>query len=284
MLLRGQARTPANMGAVVALASAFVLAASVSCRAVWGFDELSGATDDAGVLDGGVDDAAGGDRPDAASNGDAGCAASHALLCEDFERDISTSWIVDQNDAGSLTLTGTEIHRGAKALHLHVNEIKTAQPVNIWVQIWRDVALPSEYFVRSFFYVPSPGPPSLLRFMALANLSSEVLWFRETGGHVDLEIFNAESGVRPGTTPFPSNRWVCIEFGMSTKQDGGAQTIRVWQDDQELVDLRGPDIPWRDPLSRFFLQAFFGTPAPQPAFDMFVDDVMIDSTRVGCVK
>jgi len=59
----------------------------------------------------------------------------------------------------------------------------------------------------------------------------------------------------------------------------------VWLDGEELGDagVSGNIVPGGAGIGRTsFGAGFFGAEAPQPAFDFWVDEIIVDARRVGC--
>jgi hypothetical protein len=235
------------------------------------------------------------------------CADAHVLLCEDFEDGIGSAW----------TITGTtpvvdsgQYARGAKALHI-------MQPGNGASYLKEKVTLPdatNSYYGRAFFYfvrLPTTADMPYAHWTILAstgttpsNTQAETrLSGQLQSGHNHFGVGTDDqsaTGTGDWTTSdndpvgapldVPLNSWVCLEWWHS----GATNETKFWWDATEHPSLHttetmhgGNTMPWILPQ---YASVWLGwqeyqvpTAMPPPTFDLWVDEIAIDSDRIGCV-
>jgi hypothetical protein len=204
-------------------------------------------------------------------------------LCEGFEDPtLSAIWAVSQTN-GSLSIDTTRAFRGSSSLHIHTDAV--ASGISNFVGAGEGETFagnPGDLFFRAYLYIPPPAPPEL-----------EVLQVVEaTGGELDLELAEGELALNDSwsgtftrsTARPPINRWTCVEWEVETSP---TPQLRVWLDGTPVNQLNLAEATQGAmPNARFRVEsAFYQTQAnARPAYDLWVDEVIVDKARVGCTK
>jgi hypothetical protein len=234
------------------------------------------APHDDGSLGGGSDGAGGGS--DAAAFTCAGF-----QLCEDFEGPTDPAWTSDP----SVVLDSTIRHRGASSMRMHMSPLNAGQQGSS--RMWETVTLspvPSETWVRAWMRMSSA--PTATNALELISIDHD-----GGGGAADyvfsrsgaVEVFVEPQGTQAGTPgPAPTDTWFCLVFHVvfSTTTSGSLELTGTFappaigsattNDSAQPVDTIGVG-PY-----------FSGTnvDVAQPAFDVWVDDVIVHDSPVTC--
>jgi hypothetical protein len=271
----------------------FALVASASaCSLLTSFDDLSGgqvtaeagadSNGEAGADTGGADagdDASGNDDAAGALN----CADAGVFLCEDFEGPIDLQkWPIREAYEGTVTLDPTRSHRGTSSLHVHTDP-NDAGGDSI-AQLTHLAAFPDEYFIRSFVFQPSPITAGSHDYVNLAQDQTDTsasVDFTDENDFLHLTVRTPAFSDTGSMNPFPLGKWACVELHIKNGPagDGGVGTghMQVFQEGVSLAEM-DVDVP-TFPIN----VVRFGLNEPEGS-DLWIDDIVIDTTRVGCAK
>lgn len=227
-----------------------------------------------------------------------GCEGSTALFCEDFESftggsATSARWTQDLGN-GTLAVDG-EHARGARALHVHTMSngraflrIPFAPPGN-------------SHFGRMFLWVTQfPTAPDWAHYtlVELTGTGSSAR-VRPVGGQYVPPRSGAFWGIGSDgdatgdwtdwrtSAPSVSGRWVCVEWEMDASRNFIRLTLDGVADDALTVDTTrhgGNPVDFVFPTFdniKIGWQLYQGGTTP-PEFDLWIDDLVLDTTRVGC--
>ena len=261
-------------------------------------DSGSPSEDGGSAADGGGEADGGADPIDAATP--AGCTGSE-LFCEDFEAlptgaPSSDSWSGVGN--GSLTIVDDRTFAGERALQLHTDE-------NGWAFMRVPFTPPgNSFFGRMRVWVSEfPSAPNWAHFTLVelrgVDRGTRV---RPVGGQFIPEAnggpgafwgIGADGGPTGDWTdwrlsaPSDGGRWLCVEWEIDASDNFIRLSIDGVDDDMLTVDTDdhgGADVDFVFPTFDEILlgwQLYQGGPTPN-AYDIWVDDVVFDTTRVGC--
>ena len=235
------------------------------------------------------------------------CADSGLAICEDFEgdagydRDVWTPYASN----GTLAVETTRAARGSHALHAHTHAPNVDGGVGASVGLRTSLGFPrirNTYFGRAFVWMETRSP------------STHSTLFESGGRIVDAGIFDGalpagglnvsqrfsisghqleasyDSSPRPPTTDYsrrsastmPLDRWACLEWHFK----GDSNELHFWLDGVELVDMSV--LPTRVPtwFAPDWVRVSVGLqlyrPDTEPDFDLWIDEVAIHPTRIGC--
>jgi len=230
-----------------------------------------------------------------------GCEGRTALFCEDFEalpmgEAISARWMNETRN-GSLTIDGEQA-RGAHALHVHTDDNGTA--------FLRIPFTPPDnsHFGRMWLYVNAfPSAPDWAHYTLVQGSGTGGGVIRPVGGQFAPAGGSRTAGAYWGigsdggptgdwtnwrtTAPSEGGRWSCIEWEMDASDNFIRLTIDgVEREDQTVnTTMHGGDpvdfvFPTFETL-RIGWQLYQAGTTPA-GFDLWIDDLVLDTTRVGC--
>jgi hypothetical protein len=223
------------------------------------------------------------DSPDGVATGASLCADGGLLFCDGFEGDLS-AWSTEMAAGGDVSIGTDHVFRGAHALHAHSGAVAGGTPF-VKAYVDRTQAWPATVFVRAFVYLEPPyGAASVA---GLVNVFASAAPY--PGAELDLEpqtrLLGGQGYDDPrldsawiSTTKLTPSSWHCIELELDSVQ--GA--LHAFYEGVEVPDLShvfaGP-IP---PLNVLQLGLGFSEANPQPASDIWIDEVAASGVRVGC--
>lgn len=255
---------------------------------------------------------ASGDARDASDVGYFGnprCADSGFAICEDFEgdagydRDVWTQYASN----GTLAVETTRAARGTHALHVHTHapDVDGGAGANVGLRTVRGFPpARNTYFGRAFVWMAARAP------------TTHSTLFESGGRIVDAGIFDGslpdgglnvsqrfsisghqleasyDTSPRPPTTDYarrsatamPLDRWACLEWHFK----GDTNELHFWLDGAELTDMTV--LPTRVPtwFAPDWVRVNVGLQLYRPDavsdFDLWIDEVAINPTRVGCSR
>jgi hypothetical protein len=227
------------------------------------------------------------DATDAAT-GPVACATAGVLLCDDFENGLDmTKWPqVDQTN-GTTVVDTTMAHRGTHALHLTSNVV-TAGPIDIATSLEHFAVFPQTVYVRLFLALSSGLSSAWPTFVVAQQSHSPYLGLQlelaDTAGDLGLTDWASTPNFnRTSTTKFTMG-WQCVEWQIvQPLNDAGMGQIDVWLDGSEVPALHVSSLPVPD-LGDLGVGMSFFQAGVQPSYQMWIDDVFVDTAPVGCAK
>ncbi len=266
----------------------------------------SGAQAEAGEPDGPSD--AGPSGADSGATRDDG-GACPGLFCEDFEQgqpdpnkwDIPTPTLA----AEAPTVQQKNVAHGKYAMQFHAVASPAAKDYAYILTKNAPPALQTHNFGRAYFFVsprPNSGDMGLVfggtlgfprpTYLSIAN--------HGTGWQFGLIKLQGSPGGEVqaySSSSIPAMTWTCLEWEFNDQPD----SINVWANgiaigslNDQHVDFPGghtPGAPLFNNMSSGWIGAFaqfgFGFydwhPQGRPAFDLYYDDIVLNTTRVGCL-
>jgi hypothetical protein len=222
---------------------------------------------------------------------------SEALFCETFESladgpaQRTSSWEPVTNN-GTLTLDAVHA-RGARALHVHttgngrayIQTLSFAPPGNsFWgrMHLWV-TAFPSAPNYAHYTLVEATGTGAgMIRFIGGQFISPTALWGVGSDGGPTGDWTNH----RP-SAPAEAGKWLCLEWEVAAADN----TVRIWIDGVAKPDLTvsttmhgGTQVDFVFPtFNRIWFGWWLYQSGPTPnEFDLWIDDIKLATTRVGC--
>jgi hypothetical protein len=219
---------------------------------------------------------------------DEAAACAGFALCDSFEGSgFNSVWTTDPG----VTLDSTHAHRGLQSAHAQIPALATG--VTGFSQIdetktLSGVSVPPTFYVRAWFFL-SGLPAGNNRMEAISVVSSTpssigdytFIHSNDTVIYTQADASNALAGVPP-----PTNTWFCVVFQVTrgTTSDGSlAFTSDVLPSLTLLGAITDSDAA---PIQHIGLGiGFAGTNVfnPQPALDLWIDDVIVDAQPLSCV-
>jgi hypothetical protein len=218
------------------------------------------------------------------------------LLCDGFEGSTSLSSVWDQNvsPAGeglTLQIDGQQHHTGSQALHIHVPAL--ANSTYVQDDIHETFTFPNAVlYFRAWYYVtqlPGVDNVGIMVFPSTENggNGSGGLAFGQSPG----ALFDGESNTGgydtknvSTTSKMPVGTWTCLEMLVDTTyaSPNTSGSMQVWQD-TSAQSASDPDMTGIARLQSLYA-AHFGVAfaPPSVAFDLYIDDVAIDTSYIPC--
>ena len=243
----------------------------------------SGSTQDSGSQgqpDSGAKGGDGGSGP--------GCAGSSALFCEDFESGKLTSgtWTTDTQD-GTATVDTMQAHSGTYAYHAHVTNESDARSL-----ITEKMGFPvAHFFGRVFLWFDAPSPQVHSNYIFAYDQAGSTGFYLGSQ-YQQLQAFSNIGGAEGHSTQYlpasqypndavPTGKWACIEWEF----DGTGGTATYWLNGTQWDMETGWGSGTTFVESQLGIHIFgsYGGPGTDAAsFDLWFDDLVIDTKRVGC--
>jgi hypothetical protein len=252
-----------------------------------------------GVGGGAPDAAPDASRVDATTPADAGAdarpsAACAGLFCEDFERGVIDPAIWDTKVNGGqatpnlVTQAGLVAH-GKYAAHFRANP--NVVSYDFIITRAPPVALAGHHFGRAYFMI-TPMPPTnhteyvyagttgfpKYRYLEVAS-AAPLAWqltYVDLASTVTGEDYHAGGKV-------PVGKWICLEWEFNDQPDTAAVFVDGVQDfTQNSFTFNGSTTGLVGGFAAFGFGYYAWHPATY-AFDVYYDDIVLDTRRVGCL-
>jgi hypothetical protein len=221
-----------------------------------------------------MDAAADASGADASTGAPSSCPGAF-ILCEDFENGIdATKW--KTTNPGSVAIDATRANRGTHSLHF-----------SDAAQITTKAAFPAlgnDMWGGVFVYMVQTPPGSTT---TLTGPNSSIAWSAGGGGVTRFGFRHTRfsSGYNyPGddftntdNLVWPLNQWVCVEWHHKSDPVTGMGTQDYWMNGSPRPMMHFDAHPMPT-FTYFWLGEYlFGSP-----YDMWMDDLVLDSAQVGC--
>lgn len=216
-----------------------------------------------------------------------------ALLCEDFEsgKIDETVWKEELNNATLEVETGRAAN-GKYALHARVQGPKVDVPNEAFLH--ERVTFPvaaNRFFGRAMVFVERNLPDKNFVLVEATGQLADGSGARyglgginsATDGQLFRLVYHPGDYVERSTSRPPVGKWACWEWQI----DGSNDSMRVWLDGGAMPEARATDEkpPWIAPQFRDLAIGFrIPHPDSHAAYDVWIDDIVIGTTRPGCPK
>lgn len=248
----------------------------------------------------------------------AGTLACAGLVCEDFETGQidAQKWDLSMGGGGSLVVQTQLVAHGKYAMHLQAPSGPSVNSAKLTLKDVPAALKGATTFGRAYIYVTPAADASIHIGLAQAGHSSG----GADGGASGSRPRYFEVGINSGSwqlafdladvTPLveevayprkavPTNRWACVEWQFEDVPD----RVTLWVDGTQQGMFDNTDIGYASPgpVPKSGEPLYNGTSSniiggfdtlfalgytdfhPQKAFDIYYDDVVLDSKRVGCL-
>jgi hypothetical protein len=234
---------------------------------------------------------AGSDASDAPDASACGCqAVPGAAFCDDFEGMPSPSWSTLGN---APTPDMIHAHCGQWSLHAQSPTLATTDSflgALVETVTVGNKSLTGGFYLRAWVYLPSSSQFGASNYASIIETRQAADPFLGIGvqlapGTLELTDWtNNPVADTKNNDPFPLDAWTCVEWQVIPEAATGS--TQVWLDGgtSATASLSGVATQASPPYQGILLGLFFAGPSAQPAFDVWIDDVVIDSTRVGCAN
>jgi hypothetical protein len=207
----------------------------------------------------------------------------NVALCEGFEGTATgPAWSLATPLDATIAIDDECAYRGKQSEHVHTDAVGAGGSAVAGIyETTVDPTLPQR-FVRAFIYVADPAPVNALRLLQVSqNAAPPNMTLAVKLAGTSLSLPGATNGT---DAIFPTDRWVCLEWEIGL---GAPGTLQLWMDDgADAISVAQDTTQAAPPLSRILVGAggYSSVVGDEPAHDLWIDEVIIDSERVGCAK
>jgi polysaccharide lyase-like protein len=229
--------------------------------------------------------------------GEASCATTgkNLLLCEDFETiavggvpDPSV-WSVDKGAGATVAVDGQNSKHGKHALHLHTlpdaNKALLHETKTFPLPGGNSLYGRANVMIEAGTVVPNDHT-NFFEASGKVNGVSGNYRYGSSGGKF-LANYNPGDPSKASKTAVPVGVWSCIEWAFL----GDTNEMHFWIDEKEITDLAVPStgvngMVWTAPKfdSFYFGWITYATDTASDHYDVWYDDIAIDTARIGCAE
>jgi hypothetical protein len=235
-----------------------------------------------GGLDGGPAEPANAGRLDAGTHTapiDLCPERSDALFCDGFEDPSFSRWSYPVITNGSVEQSTTFVHAGTGSMHANTGS-SGANNVARYAAAIFDQQMSGDIWVRAYYYLPSSTEVTTSLFSTLVVSEIEPPYFGFAlivrSSRVDIGVLDT---MYPGTLAFPRDRWTCIELHVTIDPEQGVFEGFL---DGELAAQSLPTDTQPDHGYTVIDAGIHYTEPEQGPVELYVDDVVAGTSRVGC--
>jgi hypothetical protein len=233
-------------------------------------------------MDGGALDSAG----DGAGPTFPTCAGLGYALCEDFEQAISAAWTTSDTN-GTVTTDTSHAHSGTHSMHVHLDSVAPGASAQAWLTEMQTVTNPStDFHARAFVLFPSAVPTGLFPIMSVQQTSSpfDLMEVELSNGLVAMyDGFGTTTPYAQSASMFPTEAWTCAEWYVHFGSPG---SLTVSINGTLLSDAEVEDLTYSSPPVGWLLfggsQGGSDVTSMLPAYDFWMDDLVVDPKPIGC--
>jgi hypothetical protein len=224
--------------------------------------------------------------PDASADGSGpvGCANSNAIFCEDFEEGLdANTWPTVVTNGATAFVDTTNPHRGMRSLHGTALAVPPdASPFSPVALLIHPVVLPQTVYIRMFVYLSAVPMPSEAFVLTMQDHPSYTgIEVELQGGQWAITDWAASPSVNDNEAgAATAQQWHCVEWMVQQAASGATD---VWLDGQELPGLHLTNLLVPD-LEVLKVGIAFYYPPAQPQYELWLDDIYVDTSPVGCAK
>jgi hypothetical protein len=209
-------------------------------------------------------------------------ARAHAAVCDGFEHDdLSAPGSTVIEIAGAVERSAVRAHDGRFSLHASSD---AAMSVGVVVKRFTPVRS-GELYLRLYLFVPANLPTETMNFLFVGDdPNPDPTPFKG----IDFNLLNGALQVyspqgmplrQMATSSIPRGRWFCFRAEISIKDSGG--TVRTFVDDQLVLEATGIDtLP--DAGVHLLRAGIDWSSNQDAAFELFIDDLVLDTRPVAC--
>ncbi len=205
-------------------------------------------------------------------------------LCDGFETGPAAFWNapLSAGATSSTTTDTTHAFRGTHSLHV-TNDAVDAAGELVFATLDETKFLPTSLFVRAYLYVPSgfpTQPGGIFNYEQAASPFQQIVLDLDSQSFTVFDSIDSSSQHATGEV-IPYDQWFCVEWSVVEGQKG-ATSVKV-----NDTPLAGLDLAVNTMASPAYDQLALGlisTVANTPARELWIDEVIIDSSAIGCAK
>jgi hypothetical protein len=210
-----------------------------------------------------------------------------STTCDGFEGGIDVMWNQTTTN-GTLTVDNTRAYRGTSSLHAHIDPVAPSSNVTNPHASLNGMAglgtpVTGSVYLRTFIYLATPIDTTNY-FLQILNAADDLGNGISAGTRHGKVTANDYTSILYGESAIalPTDRWTCLELEMPSNTAG---TTRVYVDDIEMTDIAQPKQTTQPaPTHAYVGLTWVGDVTNQTAADAWIDEVQVDSQRIGCAR
>ena len=207
------------------------------------------------------------------------CGHAGAVFCEDFESSGTAKWTYMRFSNGTAERTTERARAGGHSLQANTGAATSTNNEARYGARAFDHVMSGDLWLRAFYYVPSsvvaePGFSTVV----IAEIEEPYFGFSLAvrASRVDIAVGNT---MYEGTRAFPRDVWTCVE--LHVKIDASAGVFEAFLDGQ--LAARSPATDTLPIMGYTSLDVgIHYTIPPQGSVEVYVDDVVAGTARIGC--
>jgi hypothetical protein len=221
--------------------------------------------------------------------GDGAAGGCPGLFCEDFETGMldPSIWNVQTSGGQTVVVETSVVAHGKYAAQFHANP--NIESYDFIITKNAPAALNGHHFGRAYFNVTPKPPAEHTEFLFAGTVGFPMLKYLEVAGvgtawqltYVD-RIVDGESYASGGT--IPDAQWFCLEWEFSDTPDQAAVYVNGAESySRSTITYEEQSTGLVGGFSDFGFGYYAWHPATY-AFDIYYDDIVLDTQRVGCLE
>jgi hypothetical protein len=208
---------------------------------------------------------------------------SGGILCDNFEEGAidSSKWPSVFLNGATVAVDTMHAHSGAYALHVHLDNVP-ANTTYDGLLANNNLPLPAAVNLRLWVLVPGTPPQQSTSYVGYVEGTSPYYGINvgTIGSNPQLTDYGVPNSLLTSTSTVSLTSWICMQTTIDTTS-GSTGNVTVSFGGSVVSDLTSTGV-WTGPVGQFHVGGWVAAGAAQPAFDLWIDDVYLDSAPVGC--
>ncbi len=243
---------------------------------------IDAAVDAGGAMDGGReadadDDDDEDDEPDA-GGGSTCLERDDALFCDGFEDPDFAQWDYTAIENGTVTRSTARVRTGAASLRATTGASGQTNYARYGARVF-DHQTSGDIWLRYYYFVPSSTAVSTMFSSGLVGEIEPPYFGFSLTIRPDRTDIAAANTLYRSSTPFPRDRWTCVE--LHVKIDSSSGYFEAYFDGDLAIKSPNTDTVPDMGYTNVDLGIHYTDPGQGPV-EVFVDDVVAGNQRVGC--
>jgi hypothetical protein len=211
------------------------------------------------------------------------------LFCEGFESGLNgTIWSTTAQNT-MVTLDPGRAYRGTHSLHVYLDAATPAQGdavMNGWVAEKKSfVGAQPVLAMRFFLYLPA-NPPTQHTIFLRALGANGYFDFSQVNDHLWGGAYGNGNGDQGTAGPaIPTDQWVCMEWQLTNM--GAHEDVVLYMNGAQALHLTnygGVPINSLAVTNLYVGAAYHSSGQTIPAHDIWIDELAVDTQRIGCTR
>jgi hypothetical protein len=181
-----------------------------------------------------------------------------------------------------VTIDAEHVYRGKLAAHAHTPALTGGGAMSYLIDNTNRTTLAAgTTYMRAFLYLTGTSSQTIQISAVdpVTNPPGQVVSVNTTNGQ--LYVWGDQTTTTLTGVALPTDRWTCLEWsvrGSTTTSSGDAEMV-VWLDSTQIADVTSFNL---SPSQEFTLGIY--DQGVQPATDLWMDEVALDTARIGCQR